>query len=355
MDIKINGVELNWMMKVITRFIDSKVNATAGVQITHEDSKLKIRGRSSTAMAEVSVPLLGGDGESFCVNGEMFAKLVGMNSREVSVTTDEKNCMMKGVGRARVPLLGSKVPEFEQVGGKCVMVAADELVGCYQKVSYAISNEETRPVLTGVLVECDGTRMRMVALDGFRMSIEEVPCEGDSVTMIILRTFMDAVTRSLPKDGDVSIHTDGHLICFDTDGLTMKAGLMSGEYIDYAKLVPERFRTESRVNVEEIRNALKAGSLISSNQDLVKMRVGENSIVVMKNSEEADYEADVSCATQGDGLQIAFNNRYLMDSIGAIDTEYAVMKFNSAVSPVIITDEDGHGVRLCLPVRVMGQ
>lgn len=354
MDIKMNGSELNWMLKVITRFIDSKVPATAGVQVTHENNKLTMRGRSSMFQAEVSVPLIGGDSENFCVNGEMFSKLTSANSGDVSIRTDAKNCVLKGIGRARIPILESTVPELEMVEGECVKVAADKFVECYQNVSYAIAVESNMPVLTGVLVESDGSRMKMVALDGFQMSIDEVPCEGSSVKIIIPGMFMDAVTKCLPKDGDVSILTDGRRVCITTDGMAMKCGLMNGDYIDYTKLFPKEFSTESRVRVDDMRNALKAGSLINSKQNLVKLRIEEDSIVVTKNSEEADYEADVDCSTHGNGLQIAFNNRYLMNAMNAIGTEYAVMKFNLAVSPMVMTDENGDGLRLCLPVRVMG-
>ncbi len=74
------------------------------------------------------------------------------------------------------------------------------------------------------------------------------------------------------------------------------------------------------------------------------------------NSEEksADYEADVPCQTQGDGLKIAFNQKYMMNTLNAIDAEEAVLRFNSSVTPCVAHGKDEVGVRLLLPVRVQG-
>ena len=101
-----------------------------------------------------------------------------------------------------------------------------------------------------------------------------------------------------------------------------------------------------------MRMALKSGTAVNSKQSLVKLDVGQSVVKVMSNSEAADFEADVDCQTNGDGLQIAFNEKYLMNTMNSVEDENAVMLFNSAVSPMIVRTEDEHGTRLVLPVRV---
>jgi DNA polymerase-3 subunit beta len=76
--------------------------------------------------------------------------------------------------------------------------------------------------------------------------------------------------------------------------------------------------------------------------------------MVMSNSEQADYDADIDCETQGDGLTIAFNQKYIMNTMNVIGTEEAVMKFNSPLAPCIICGREESGIHLVLPVRTAG-
>jgi DNA polymerase-3 subunit beta len=82
--------------------------------------------------------------------------------------------------------------------------------------------------------------------------------------------------------------------------------------------------------------------------------VEESVLTVMSNSESAAFDAEMDCATNGDGLTIAFNEKYLMNTVGAIDAEMIVMKMNGPNSPVVVQGKDMDGLRLVLPVRVMG-
>ena len=93
---------------------------------------------------------------------------------------------------------------------------------------------------------------------------------------------------------------------------------------------------------------------MNSGNNLVKLVVGENDVKVMSNSEEADYEADVACETIGDGLKIAFNHKYLMETIASIVENEITLHFNTPVSPCIIGNKETSGFRLILPVRVAG-
>jgi DNA polymerase-3 subunit beta len=108
------------------------------------------------------------------------------------------------------------------------------------------------------------------------------------------------------------------------------------------------------VNAAELMNALKSGSVVNNKQNLVKLEISENSIRVMNNSEEAEFEADIKCDTHGPGLKTAFNLKYLMNTISAINAENVVLHFNTSVSPCIAKGQDEDGIRLVLPVRVMG-
>ena len=354
MKIKVHSSELNRMMKIVSQCIDSRFSIYSNIEIVHETNLLTIYGTNGTCYAAVSAPLFGGDGEGFCVDGSMFAKVCSMCNGEVEISTDTRTCTIKGAGRTRMPIIEGNVTRQERIEGMASVMAADDFMKCYNGVSYAVSTDQSRIQLTGVLCEFGEYGVKMVALDGFQMSVETAKCKGDIMKVIIPGAFMKLMTQATIIGEDVTIRTNGNRIEASSDSMVLSCGVLAGEYPDYQRILPKEFKTECLVRIEELRNALKCGGIVASKQNLVKLEVSEDYVKIMSNNEEADYDADVPCDTQGDGLKIAFNQKYLMNTVNAINTEEAVLRFNSSVNPCVIQGKDEVGVRLLLPVRVQG-
>lgn len=355
MNIMIHSGELNRMMKTISQCVDNKIDKFSNIEICHDGSQLTIRGCNGVFAAEMSTPLLGGDGEKFCVDGTMFARVCNMCSGDVNITTDGKNCTIKGSGRTRISIVDAEVPAYKELPEDCsgVFVKARDFSHAYGCVAHAISKDQSRLVLTGVLTEVDETGLRMTTLDGFRMAIETVDCDGDPMKIIIPGNFMNLIQKSISVGETVHIVTDGKKVQASTDGMRISCGLLVGEYPDVGRILPEDFKTECLVSADQVASALRNSNTVNSKTGLVKMVVGEDMITVMSNSEKADYDAEISCKTQGDGLTIAFNQNYLMDTIGSIVNGEAVMKFNSPSTPCVVQGKNDTGIRLILPVRVV--
>ena len=358
MKIKIHSSELNRMMKVITQCIDQRFSNYSNIEIIYDNNLLTIRGTNGTIQATMYTPLLGGNGEVFCVDGTMFARVCAMCNGEIEISTDGKTCTIKGAGRTRLPIVNGNVPSQASVGGSSMHISAGTLAKCFSGVSYAISSDQNRVQLTGVLTEVNRFGLRLVALDGFQMSIENAQCDGDEMKVIIPGTMMKLIVQGALADEDLTLRTDGKRVEAVTDGMKLVSGLLTGDFPDYNRILPTGFKTECIVNTEAFRNALKSGSVINTKQNLIKLDVGADCVKVMSNSEDADYDADVPCDTHGDGLKIAFNLKYLMGTMSTIDTDETILKFNSSISPVIIQPkvDDGinAGFRLLLPVRTQG-
>lgn len=354
MNIKIHSSELNRMMKTITQCIDQKSQNNGNVEIIYDNNLLTIRGTNGSISAVMSTPVLGGDGESFCVDGSMFARVCAMCNGEITLTTDGKVCTVKGAGRTRIPIVKAKIPAFERVEGKKCTVKAEKFSKGYSSVSHSIASDVSRIQLTGVLIESSADGIVMVTLDGFRMSVEPVECDADKIKIIVPGAFMKLISSSTVAGETITITTDGKHVQASTEGMMLSCVLLSGDFPDYAKLLPTEFKTESLVYADAMLNALKSGSVVNTSNNLVKLNVAENNITVMSNSEQADFDAEVSCVTNGDGLKIAFNHRYLMETINSIVENSITMKFNSSITPCIIQGKDSNGVRLILPVRTAG-
>jgi DNA polymerase-3 subunit beta len=302
----------------------------------------------------MSTPVLGGDGESFCVDGAMFAKVCSMCNGEIDISTDEKTCTVKGAGRTKLPIINEKIPAYNHVSGKTAEIPAENIATCYSGVSYAIAADQTRIQLTGILTETDTDSVMMTAIDGFQMSCETAGASAEKIEVIIPGAFMKLLSQSTVAGEKVTLRTDGKRVEAVTDGMMLNCGLLHGDFPPAEKILPKDFKTVCLVNADELRNALKCGSVVNNKQNLVKLEVGETSIKVMNNSEEADFEADVNCQTQGSPLKIAFNIKYLLNTINSINAENIELMFGTSVSPCVAKGQDMTGTRLVLPVRVMG-
>ena len=354
MNIKIHSSEINRMMRTISQCIDTRdIGNRANIEIGSMDNQLYIHSSNGSMIATMTTPMLGLDNEKFCVDGQMFAKVCAMCSGDIDISTDGKMCVIKGTGRTRLPIVNATIPRHKDIiGGKTVKVAAEDVIRCYNHVAHAVSLDNSRIQLTGILMENAGRKLTMTALDGFQMSVESAECDGHDLKMIVPASFLKIVSQALAVNETVEFYTDGHSLTAHTDSMTITCGLLAGEFPQVDRILPTEFKTECLVDVDKIKTALKSGSVVNSKQNLVKMEIGSEFIKVMNNSDEADYEAEVACETNGNGLMIAFNLKYLMNTMNAVDGETAVMCFNSSTSPCVVREKEGNGIRLVLPVRV---
>lgn len=353
MRIKIQGSELSRMMKTISQCIDSHVQSNnANIEICHQDNMLTIYASNGIFSAKMCTPLLGGDGERFCVDGAMFGKIVSMCNKDTEIITDDKFCTVKCSGRTKLPIVRAKITEIKEIKGKATTISSDNLRRVLGGLMYAVGQDHvTRLTLTAINMEAGKESAQFVALDGFQVSVEHVPCKGDEFKALIPNEFMKLVSQAADFE-DVTFITDGHKVQAKTDTMLLGCGLITGSYVDYNMFYPKEFKTECKINVEDLRSALKSGSVVNNKLNTVKLSVSENYIRVMNNSNEAEYEADVPCETQGDGLNIAFNMKYMIGTINSVQSDEAVLKFTTPVSPCVIVGKDMDGFRLLLPVRV---
>lgn len=357
MNVKIHSSELNRMMKTLSRCIDGRQQAFSNIEVIYDNNMLALRGTNGSFAAVMSAPVLGGDGETFCVDGEMFAKACSLGKGEVDISTDGKSCIIRNGGRTRLPITTAKIPAFTHLEkGTEIRIEAEAFAKCYSGVEHAISDDmgQTRIALTGVYIEAHEYALRMVSLDGFNMAIEATNCDGTETNILVPGAFMRLIKDSTAAGETISLKTDGQKLMAQTDGMMISCQLLIDSYPDYNRIIPHEHKTECLVNADDLRTALKNNSVVCNNK-LVKFEITGDSLKVSGNSEQADYEAIVPCQTHGDDITIAFNQKYIMNTISSIPTEEIVLQFNTPASPCVARGKDDiTGLRIVLPVRVQG-
>src|ERR687897_1844902 len=243
-------------------------------------------------------------------------------------------------------------------------MSGEVLVETVEKVSRSYSRDETRPVLTGILISFEENRVRMVTTDSYRLSIKETELattafEGSREAIIPARA-MQEVSRifSASEEEDVEVALSENQALFRIGDVVFGTRLIDGNFPEYRRLLPGGFEREISVSREELVGTLRRVNLFAARQTPpvpVSLSFSEGSVeVIVRNGEVGDAHERLS-ATSEDEFLISFNPGYLLDGVSAIDSENVVFKLNEPLKPgLIVPEENGEEpdfLYLIMPMR----
>lgn len=224
--------------------------------------------------------------------------------------------------------------------------------------SFAIAQDETRPILQGILFEVNDKQLNLVALDGYRLAVRSEFLDNDNnIEVVIPGKTLNEVSRILEDVSNIVkiTFTDNHIV-FNLNNTKVISRLLEGKFVNYSSLLPQEYKILVEVNKQDLQNCIERASLMSkdSNSNLIKLEFNEDNAIITSNSQLGKVREELSINLQGEDLQIAFNSRYLLDVLKNIDEDEIVMEMTSSVSPCVIKCKDSSNSRyLVLPVRLI--
>jgi DNA polymerase III subunit beta len=244
-------------------------------------------------------------------------------------------------------------------------MSGDLLVETVEKVSRSYSRDETRPVLTGILISFEENRVRMVTTDSYRLSIKETELattafEGSREAIIPARA-MQEVARIFGSEGEdeVEVSLSENQALFRIGDVLFGTRLIDGNFPEYRRLLPTTFEREISVNREDLMGTLRRVNLFAQRQTPpvpVSLSFSSGSVEVIVRNGEVGEAHERLPATSEDDFLISFNPGYLLDGVSAIDTEKVVFKLNEALKPGLIVpgvdgEEESDFLYLIMPMR----
>ena len=328
------------------------------ITLTCSDGSLTIEYTSSANIQEEGQAVLPGR-----IFNEMIRKMP-QGDIKISVTDTHNATIRCMKNRSSLAIMNAnEYPEVSfKASGTCVKIQQNKLKDMISHVVFAVATDESRQILTGSLLEVSRTEARMIALDGFRLSMQKLcqPFElGEGVELVnavIPGKVLTELSRILPDDDAFCnmIIDHGRLQC-TFGNIRLSSSLLSGEYIDYRRIIPTEFKTEVKVNRDSVQEAIERASLMAreGKNNLIRMSLRKDLLKISSNAEMGNVEEEMEAALNGEEMDIAFNSRYIMDIIRNVEDEELCMKFNSSVSPCVIVPQTGDEfLYLILPVRV---
>ncbi|MSQ32766.1 MAG: DNA polymerase III subunit beta [Dehalococcoidia bacterium] len=245
------------------------------------------------------------------------------------------------------------IPEVKS--GQKVKLEPDVLRQAITKVAFAAAVEDSRPVLTGVLMEFDGDQMTMVAADGFRLAVQKAKVATkvqDSFTVIVPARALLELGRLLADQTDpveITISANKSQILFLMKNVELVSQLIQGTFPNYKQLIPANSVTKTTVDVGEFLKATKAAAIFAKDASgIIRLQVmpaeggkgdGARMNISGRSEEIGDNHTDIDATVAGDASKVAFNSRYLSEVLAVLEKGKIVLETSSPSSPGVIKQE----------------
>ncbi len=237
-------------------------------------------------------------------------------------------------------------------------IPQDLLKNMIKQTTFATAIDETRPILTGVLMEIKDETISMVALDGYRLALRQGSIKSIGSTKVVIpgKTLNEVYKILLEEDNkDIEIYFTDKQVLFDMENTRVISRLLEGEFINYKQIIPKNFKSRVKVNTRSLWDSIERASLLAKEgkNNLIKFSVKDEKMTISSNSEIGKVFESIIIELEGDDIEIGFNSKYFLDALKIIDSEELYLDFTTSVSPCILKPTDNNNYTyLVLPVRI---
>ena len=302
------------------------------------------------------------------LNARLFGDITRKMPDDIIVfSADEKYMVHLSCGDASFDILGLSAddyPELPEVDDEySVTLPQKTLKAMIGQTAFAVSTNESRPVHTGSLFEIDDTGLTMVSVDGFRLALRHEPLEkidGGAFRFVAPGSALKEVENICGDTDEMITVTRGkrHLL-FSAGETQLICRRLEGEFLDYKNAIPRNNPICVEVANSALLQSLDRISVVISEKLKSPVRCVFEQDRVLLSARTGNGEAKDICLTKGDGngLEIGFNNRYLMEALRYAPADSVRLELNTNISPCVITPVDGSDnfLYMVLPVRLKAQ
>jgi DNA polymerase III subunit beta len=236
----------------------------------------------------------------------------------------------------------------------------EAFVQTVSQVARSASRDETRPVLTGILMSASGQELRMVATDSYRLSVKQTtlaaPLQGSIEANIPARALQELV-RIAQQAGSESLNVSvtHNQIVFELAGVVLSSRLIDGQFPNYRQLLPESVEHELRLATAEVAEVVRRISLLALKNTPLRLGFSEGELTVSAQTPDVGEASEtLPVPFRGEPFDIGFNPEFLRDGLDSAESEELLLKLISPLRPgVIESPEGGQFVYLIMPIRLM--
>jgi DNA polymerase-3 subunit beta len=248
-----------------------------------------------------------------------------------------------------------RLPEIDR--GALHTVDRDALIETVGRVSRSASRDESRPVLTGILVRFEPGKVVMAATDSYRLAVKETAVEGSlpDLDAIIPARALAELSRIAGGGDELQLGLLENHVVFGADGTWLTTRRIDGQFPNYKQLLPEQFEHELTLPREELLEVVRRVSLMAQRNSPLRLRFAEGELTVSAQTQDVgEARESLPAPYAADALEIGFNADFLRDGLESVDSDSIKVKLISPLRPAVLEGESDDYVYLIMPIRLAG-
>ncbi|HET8766716.1 DNA polymerase III subunit beta [Phycicoccus sp. M110.8] len=330
------------------------VPVLAGVLIeANDEGSLTLSAFDYEVSAKVTVPADVSEAGTVLVLGRLLADISrNLPAKPVDVTTDGSKVSVT-CGSSRFSLMqmpADDYPTLPTAPEASGTIAGDVFTKAVAQVSVAADRGDTLPILTGVRVEIDGSKVTLLATDRYRLAMRELTWNPNStdathLALVPARTLSETA-KALGASGSIEIALgssaggDG-LVGFEAGQRRTTTRLLDGEYPKVTSIFPTSVDSEAVVSTGELVEAVKRVALVAERNTPVRLRFTDGQVAIEAGTgDDAQASEAVEATLTGPELEIAFNPQFLLDGLGAVGTPFTRLSFTQPSRPAVLSGQE---------------
>jgi DNA polymerase-3 subunit beta len=280
---------------------------------------------------------------------------------DIGVSVSGEKLLVRS-GRSKFALAtlpAGEFPSIEDIKASQTITVDQEVLGrLIDKTHFSMAQQDVRYYLNGMLLESGGKFLRTVATDGHRLALCQAELDGaalDEQQVIVPRKGVLELQRLLTGEGAVDIVLGANHVRIELDGIRFTSKLIDGRFPEYDRVIPQDSSNELTAGRDLLRGALHRTAILSNEKYRgIRLIIRDGAVVLQAhNPEQEEAEEELEVSYSGDDIEIGFNVNYLLDAIGAVDSEEVALSVVDSNSSCLIRQPGGEDCKfVVMPMRL---
>ena len=357
--------ELNRQLAIASRAASTRttVQVLAGVLLRSEGEKLELSATDMEISLRTPLDAEVATGGAVVVPGKLLAELARLlPGEDVSIEHRQGEGVVEVVSGAAVYRIHTyNAEDFPRLpdpaGTTMVPLDAEALLETAAKVSRAASRDESRPVLTGILVRFEGENLVMAATDSYRLAVKEtaMSAPGPELDAIVPARALMELSRVAQGASELHLGLQENQVLFTSDSILLTTRRIEGQFPNYHQLLPESFESEVTLPRDEVLEVVRRVSVMAQRNAPLRLRFAEGELTVSAQTQDVgEAHETMPAAFSGEALDIGFNPEFLRDGIESVDGDELRLKLISPLRPAVLQGAGDDFSYLIMPIRLAG-
>ncbi|WP_459129483.1 DNA polymerase III subunit beta [Guggenheimella bovis] len=364
MKFTVNQAELIYALNILSRAISTKttLEVLKGIFIEAKEDHIVMKSNDLSMSIIVTVPAVVERQGSTVIESRFFNDIV-RKLPEDGITIEKKDdhtslvCFMSHYKLMQMD--ESTFPQIKEIEeGKVITINQSIFSNMIRMTNFAVSRDETRPTLTGSLIEVKNNEMKMVSIDGFNIAIKKVPVQdAPDLSVIIPGRTLSEIQKitAYNVDDNLIMNVTDNYVSFTFGNVVIISKVLEGEYIKYEQVISSDFPIDIEVDSRDFYEAIDRAALMA-NQSRSYIEIfdfADDKVTITSQSEMGTAMEEVDIRKNGSDIRIGFNPNYLIKALRVIDDEVLRIRMSSPVRPCFIQPKDNDSYEYYLvPIRI---